>query len=429
MDPAAAQLIAIVVFLFTFALIVSGGRSRSVAGLVGAFLMVAAGIFSSIEEIVSYVHIETLVVLFGIMVLVGVLREGQFFNYVAVFLLTRVGLKPTRIFYTFILLTAVLSAFLDSVAVVLFMAAVTIQLSEVMEFDPKPLIITEIIAANVAGTATSIGDPPNIMISLSYNISFTEFIVNMGPVTVLALVALFLYVRRHYRTELRSMKTTIKRLPIKPADVVTDMRTFLLGSSMFVTFLTLLIFSGSLGISPALIGFGVAAALLLLGGKKLVFILEDVEWSTLLFFGSIFIVVGGLVKTGVIATLATSLSGTIGNNLLLGILVVTWFSALGSAFVGNIPFAVTMLPLVQDIASTTGLLLAPMLWALILGCDIGGNATIIGTAAGVVASDVAERQRHRITYLEYLRIGFISVLLTVGLGTIYLILRYGFIAT
>jgi Na+/H+ antiporter NhaD/arsenite permease-like protein len=169
----------------------------------------------------------------------------------------------------------------------------------------------------------------------------------------------------------------------------------------------------------------VAATLLFLGGGKLGSILEDVEWSTLLFFGSIFIVVGGLAKTGVLQGLAVGISGIVGGNLIIAIVIITWLCAFGSAFVGNIPFAVTMLPVVEGIALTTGLPMVPLLWALILGCDVGGNATILGTAASVVACDVAEKQGCKITYREFLKVGLVSVLLTVSVGTIYLILRYG----
>jgi Na+/H+ antiporter NhaD/arsenite permease-like protein len=425
MDAIGIQLVAIIIFIFTFALIITGGHARPIAGLIGAFLMISAGIFTSVEEALSYVHIETLVVLFGIMVLVGVLREGRFFTYVGTFVVGRVGLKPARIFYVLILLTAFLSAFLDSVAVVLFVVAVTIELCDVMGIDPKRFIIAEILAANIGGTATSIGDPPNIMISLSYNISFPQFLVSMGPLTIIALIILFLYMRRRYHKGLLREKVKIKELPTKPADLIKDRRTFLLGVSFFVTFLILLVFSGSLGLSPAEISLGIAAGLLFLGGKRLVPILEHVEWSTLLFFGSIFIVVGGLSKTGVISSLAVAFSGVIGNNLLLAIVIVIWVSVFGSAFVGNIPFVVTMLPLVESIAATTSLPLPPLLWSLVLGCDIGGNTTIIGTAAGLVASELAEKSGHRIGYMEFLRVGLISVLLTVGVGSLFLATIYG----
>jgi Na+/H+ antiporter NhaD/arsenite permease-like protein len=386
--------------------------------------MINAGIFSSIEEIVSYISLETIVILFGVMVLVGVLKEGQFFDYVGALVLRRVGPNPTKIFYAFILLTALLSPFLDSVALVLFVAAVTIELGESMQFDPKPLVIAEIIAANIAGTATSIGDPPNIMISLKYGISFPEFLINMGPITVVSIIVLILYVRWRYAKGLRGTKVVKIKLNERPMDVVTDRRTFFLGSSMFITFLVLLAFSSQLNVSPADISLGAAAALLFLGGNRLVPILEHVEWSTLLFFGSIFVVVGGLVKSGVIALLATMLASIIGNNMALAIIIVIWLSVAGSAFTGNIPFAVTMLPLVQDIASATGLAIFPLLWSLILGCDIGGNTTLIGTAAGVVASDMAEKKGHRIGHFEYTKDGLASVLLIVGLGTIFMIVRY-----
>ncbi|WXG47114.1 MAG: ArsB/NhaD family transporter [Candidatus Atabeyarchaeum deiterrae] len=419
------QLVAIIIFLFTFALIVTGGHARPIAGLIGAFLMLTAGVFTSVEDALSYVHIETLVVLFGIMVLVGVLREGHFFRYIGAFVVGRVGLNPTRIFYVFIVLTAFLSAFLDSVAVVLFMVAITIELCHEMEIDPKPFIIAEILAANIGGTATSIGDPPNIMISLTYGISFPQFIASMGPLTIIALTVFFLYINRRYRKGLLVKRVRIKKLPTKPAELIEDRKTFLLGASMFITFLILMTVSSSLGITPAMISLGIAATLLFLGGKRLVPILENVDWSTLLFFGSIFIVVGGLTKTGVIASLAVAFSGIVGGNLLLAIFVVTWVCAFGSAFVGNIPFAVTMLPLVQGIASATGLPLFPLLWSLVLGCDIGGNATMIGTAAGLVASDLAEKSGHRIGHKEFFRVGLTSVLLTVGIGTIYLAITYG----
>jgi Na+/H+ antiporter NhaD/arsenite permease-like protein len=429
MDSMGIQLVAIIIFLFTFTLIITGGHARPVAGLIGAFLMMSAGVFTSIEEALSYIHIETLVVLFGIMVLVGVLREGRFFTYIGALIVGRVGLNPTRIFYVFIFLTALLSAFLDSVAVVLFIVAVTIELCDVMETDPKPFIIAEILAANIGGTATSIGDPPNIMISLTYNISFPQFSASMGPLTVAVLIVLFLYIRRRYHKGLLAGKVRIKKLHTKPADLIKDRRTFLLGVSFFITFLILLAFSSSISVTPAEISLGVAAGLLFLGGKRLVPILEHVEWSTLLFFGSIFIVVGGLSKTGVIASLATSFSGIVGNNLLLAIVVVIWVSALGSAFVGNIPFAVTMLPLVQGIATATTLPLFPLLWSLVLGCDVGGNATMIGTAAGLVASELAEKSGHRISYREFFRVGLMSVLLTVGVGTILLVAIYGLAPT
>jgi Na+/H+ antiporter NhaD/arsenite permease-like protein len=231
--------------------------------------------------------------------------------------------------------------------------------------------------------------------------------------------------RRRYHKGLLQEKVKIKELPTKPADLIKDRRTFLLGVSFFVTFLILLAFSGSLGVSPAEISLGVAAGLLFLGGKRLVPILEHVEWSTLLFFGSIFIVVGGLSKTGVIGSLAVAFSGIIGNNMLLAIIMVIWVSAFGSAFVGNIPFAVTMLPLVEGIAAATSLPLSPLLWSLVLGCDVGGNTTIIGTAAGLVASEVAEKSGHRIGYMEFFKVGLVSVLLTVGVGTLFLISVYG----
>jgi Na+/H+ antiporter NhaD/arsenite permease-like protein len=429
LDGLEPQLVAILIFLFTYMLIITGRRSRTVSGLVGTFLMIAAGIFPSAESVLKYVHIDTLVVLFGIMILVGVLREGQFFSYVSMNLIGRVGLSPTKIFLILFLLTAGLSAFLDSVTVVLFTATATIQICKVMEVDPKPFIVAEILAANVAGTATSIGNPPNIILGLTFNLSIVDFLLSMGPPTIISLLILYYFVRRHYRTEFETMSKTIKKGATEfPKEEIADRRMFLLGTSMFITFIVMMILSQPLGISPALICLGMAAALLFLGGDKLTPILERVEWSTLLFFGSLFVVVGGLIETGVLAALAAAISSFVGGNLLLAILTITWVSAFGSSVIDNIPLAVTMLPLIQGIAAGTGLSVLPFVWSLSLGTCMGGNATIIGSSAGIVASAEAEKEGHAISYLEFIKVGVPAVLLTVGASTLFLLLRYAFVA-
>jgi Na+/H+ antiporter NhaD/arsenite permease-like protein len=219
------------------------------------------------------------------------------------------------------------------------------------------------------------------------------------------------------------MKKSIK-LDKVPREAITDMRMFVQGATMFVAFIVLMILAQPLNISPAIICLGMASTLLFLGGSKLTPILENVEWSTLLFFGSLFVVVGGLIETGVLQTMADLISGIVGSNMLLAILVVTWVSALGSALIDNIPLVVTMLPILQGIASSTGLPVLPLAWALSLGTCMGGNATIIGTSAAIVASSQAEKEKHGISFMEYLKIGVPAVLLTVGVGTAYLLLRY-----
>ncbi len=428
MDGVEPKLVAIAIFLFTYAMIITGRRSRTVSGLVGTFLMIAAGIFPSLEKVLSYVQVDTLVVLFGIMVLVGVLREGRFFTYLGVNLINRVGTKPTRIFLVFFSLSAVLSLFLNSVTVVLFTATVTIRLCDVMKIDPKPFIIGEILAANIGGTATSIGDPPNIILGLTFNLSVVDFMINMGPLIGVSLLILFFTVRRHYRSEFESMEVTMKKLEMIPREEIRDKRMFLLGTAMLFTFIALMTVSQPLHMSPALICLGMAAALLFLGGKKLTPILEKVEWSTLLFFGSLFVVVGGLVETGVLDDLVSAVSGIVAGNLLLAIVIVTWVSAFGSSVIDNIPLIVTMLPLIQGIAATSGFPVLPLVWALSLGACMGGNATIIGTSAGIVASAAAEKEGHAIGFVEYLKIGIPVLILTVGTGTLFFLLRYGLVS-
>lgn len=418
------ELITILIFLFTYMLIVTGRRARTVAGLIGAFLMISVGVFPTLGDVLAQLNIETLVVLFGIMILVGTLREGGFFTYLSIVLLRRVGLKPSRVFLVFVILTSVLSALLDSVTVALFMVAVTIQVCDIMEIDPKPFIISEILFANMGGTATSIGDPPNILLGLHFNISTIEFMVNMGPVTLACIFVLYLYIRRKYRSYLESTKGEIRKLTLKPEDAITDRKLFLLGLATFVTFVILMILSRPLGVSPALVCLGMAAALLFFGGNKIAKILENVEWSTLLFFGSIFVVVGGLVETGLLAGLGNVIAGAVGGSPPIAVFVVTWVCALGSAVVDNIPLVVAMIPIIQSITLASGLSYLPFVWAVSLGACMGGNATIIASAAGIAGSDMAERQGHRVSFMDFLKIGVMSMLLTVGVGSVILAVRY-----
>lgn len=418
------EVITILIFLFTYMLIVTGRRARTVAGLIGAFLMISAGVFASLDQVLAQLNVETLVVLFGIMILVGTLREGGFFTYLSISLLRRVGLKPSRVFLVFVVLTSVLSALLDSVTVALFMVAVTIQVCDIMEIDPKPFMIAEILFANMGGTATSIGDPPNILLGLHFNISTIEFMINMGPITLACISILYIYVRRKYATYLECTKGDIKKLTLKPEDAIKDRKLFLLGVGTFVTFVVLMVLSRPLGVSPALVCLGVAAALLFFGGNKITKILENVEWSTLLFFGSIFVVVGGLVATGLLAGLGNLMAAAVGGSPPLAVFVLAWFCALGSAVVDNIPLVVAMLPIIESITAASGLSFYPFVWAVSLGTCMGGNATIIASAAGIAGSDMAERQGHRITFMDFLKIGLTSVLLTVGVGSIILTVRY-----
>jgi Na+/H+ antiporter NhaD/arsenite permease-like protein len=418
------ELITILIFLFTYLLIVTGRRSRTVAGLIGAFLMIAAGVFASLNDVVAQLNIETLVVLFGIMILVGALREGGFFTYLSIILLRRVGLNPSRVFLVFVILTSVLSALLDSVTVALFMVAVTIRVTELMEVDPKPFIVSEILFANMGGTATSIGDPPNILLGLHFNISTIEFMVNMGPITVTCILVLYFYIRWKYKAYLETTKGEIKKLTLKPEEAITDRKMFLLGAFTFPTFVILMILSRPLNVSPAQVCLGMAAALLFFGGNKITKILENVEWSTLLFFGSIFIVVGGLVETGLLGGLGDLIGAAVGGSAPLAVFVLAWVTALGSAIVDNIPLVVAMLPIIHSLTTVSGISYFPLVWAVSLGTCMGGNATIIASAAGIAGSDMAERQGHRVTFMDFLVIGFTSVLLTVGVGSIILAVRY-----
>lgn len=419
-----AQIIALGIFIFVYALIITSIREKTIAGVFGLVLLGAFSILT-VEEMIAYVDWEAIMLLFGLMVIVGAFREAGVFAYLTAYIINFTKCDPRKMHYMFIGLTAVLASLLDSVTVALFMVTVTIMICEVIEVNPKPYIVSEIIAANVGGTATAIGNPPSIMIASAADLTFIEFAANMAPITILCLILLTLFLRWYYKDAIEEAKVKMERCPVPPRDLVTDEKLFKLCIIVFLVFVVLMISHSFIHISPAIIALGCSGVLLFLGGKKMPRILHKVEWPTLLFFGSLFVVVGGLAKVGILYMIATGIAGLIGQNMIAGIFLVAWTSALGSAAVDNIPLVATLLPIVFDISQITGLELKPLLWAMALGACMGGNATIVASAAGIVAQSASEKAKYPITFFEFLKVGMLSVLLTVGVGSVYLAIRFG----
>mgnify|MGYP002153770700 CR=1 FL=1 len=414
------QMIALLVFVATYILIATGYKERTIAAMAGVGALWALGILNQ-NDMMGYVNLDALGILFGMMVIVGALREAQFFKWLGTRVASLCGFRPRVLFIVFLAITAGLSAILANVTVVLFMVAVTIDITELLKVDPKPYIIGEVLASNLGGVATMVGDPPNIMIATATDFTFMDFLANLAPIVVVCLLASILFLFYYYRKQLVTSESS--RIQLNNVDIVQDWRLFRLGLATLVVACILFAIHDRLGLSPSVIALVAAAFLLFVGGSKMPQILVDIEWSTLIFFTSLFIVVGGLEKTGMIHAVSELVSATVGMNQLLAVTAVLWLSSFGSAFIDNIPFVAAFIPLLQDLSSVE-LGGAALWWALATGSGFGGNGTPIGAAANVVATGIAAKRGIEIGFKDFVKVGIIVVFISTAIANVLLLLAH-----
>jgi Na+/H+ antiporter NhaD/arsenite permease-like protein len=412
------QVSALLIFVVTYIILATEYRERTIAAMAGAGAVWALGILRP-EEMGNYVDLKAIGLLFGMMVIIGALREGRFFQWLSGYVARWCKWRPHYLFIAFMALSAILSAFLDNVTTVLFMVTVTLDLAESLQIDPKPYLISEIFASNIGGMSTLIGDPPNIMIASATGYSFGGFVTNVAPVSIAAFLITYLYVRRKYDLK----KTTVEVPQREDAGVKLDRRLVLPGIGTLVGVIILFILQDVLGVYPAAIALGAATFLLFVGGPKMPDILNRVEWSTLIFFTSLFIVVGGLDKTGWLGLISEGLVGLVGSNTSLGITVVLWISSFASALIDNIPFAAAFIPVLSDLGRS-GVNVYPLWWALSAGTGLGGNGTIIGASANVIAAGIAQARGVKITFVEFAKVGLITLVITTTVANLLLIARF-----
>ncbi len=417
------QMIAVGVFLLVMAAIISEKVHRSVAALAGAVVLLLTHVLT-IETAADYVDLNTIGVLVGMMLFVAVVKSSGLFEYIAIWSAKLTRGQPMAILAVFAVITAVLSAFLDNVTTVLLIGPMTIAITQILEVNPVPFLLSQIMASNIGGTATLIGDPPNIMIGSAAGLSFADFIVNTGPVVLIILAVVvaifFLMYRGNLHVESENMEKVLtldEKLTIKDA--------FLLRKSVIMIVLVVVgfIFHAQLGIESATVALTAAGVMLLIGGQDAEDVILGVEWSTILFFIGLFVVVGGLNSTGVIAMLANGMLELVGDNEVLAIVLVLWASALISAFLDNIPFVATLIPMIQTMQQG-GMDVLPLWWALSLGACLGGNGSLIGASANVVLAGVSAKNGYPITFMSYLKKGFPLMLLSVAICTVYLLIRF-----
>jgi Na+/H+ antiporter NhaD/arsenite permease-like protein len=422
---------AIIVFTIVYVLIATERINRVVAALAGAGVLLAVGVMGSDEAFFSRdtgIDWNVIFLLFGMMVIVGVLRQTGVFEYVAIWAAKRAKGRPFRVMALLCLITAVASAGLDNVTTVLLIAPVTLLVCERIGVRPVPFLIAEALASNIGGTATLVGDPPNLIVASRSGLGFNDFLVNLAPIVVVMLVAFVAVSRFLFRKDFAASPDQVAEvMELDEREAIQD--PALLVRSLIVLGLVLAAFTlhGVLHLEPSVVALLGAGLLVAISGLRPQTYLVDVEWETLLFFAGLFILVGSLVKTGVIDLLAGGLTGLTGNSLPTAMMLILWGSAALSAIVDNIPFVATMTPVVDQLVGSGGPFAGKdgLWWALVLGADLGGNATAIGASANVVVAGIAKRNGHTLGFWEFTKYGAVVAVITLTIATPYLLLRYG----
>ncbi|QLY29897.1 SLC13 family permease [Nocardia huaxiensis] len=422
--------VAVAVFAIAYAFIASERINKTTAALCGAAVIVALGISSSDDIFYSHetgIDWDVIFLLFGMMIIVGVLRQTGVFEYLAVWAAKRARGSALRVMILLTLITAAASGFLDNVTTVLLIAPVTLLVCERLDVPPAPFLIAEVLASNIGGAATLIGDPPNIIIGSRADLSFNAFLVNMTPIVLIELAVFTLLLPRLFRGSF-----TVD--PARAADIMLlNEREAIRDPGLLIKCGVVLagVFAGFLGhslfqLEPSVVALLGAGVLVLISGLPQRDYLVSVEWETLLFFAGLFVMVGALVETGVIERLAHWATDVTGGDALLATMLILVASAVLSGIIDNVPYVATMSPLVADLVTSMDdqQQAGALWWALALGADFGGNLTAVGASANVVMLGIARRSDHPISFWEFTRKGIVVTAVTIVVAAPYLWLRY-----
>lgn len=428
------------IFTLSYIAIVSERIHKTIIAIVGASAMLLFKIMDQRDAFFSEefgIDYNVIFLLIGMMIIINVMKDTGIFEWVAIKSAKFAKGEPIRIMVTLSVVTAVVSAFLDNVTTVLLIAPVTLLICDALEIDPVPFLITEAIASNIGGTATLIGDPPNIMIASKAKLEFMDFIYNLTPIVIVIMIAYIFTVKWMFKKSLTARPELKARImEMKESEAITDRSLTI--KSLIVLALTVLgfIFHSHLGYEPATIALSGAGLLLLVAGKEPHHILEKIEWTTLFFFMGLFIMVGGVVKVGMIKLLAEQALALTQGDMFATSMLVLWFSAFASAIIDNIPYVATMNPLIIDMAKglwpnitePIALLhkpeLMPVWWSLALGACLGGNGTLIGASANVVVAGMSEKAGKKITFMQFTKYGMPLMIESVLICTLYIWIRY-----
>ncbi len=448
-----AQIFAVVIFLAMFVLIVTEIWERHiitlVCGLLTLLLVFGLGMHSmdAVMETLNVQSIftkgfwytgghageasqgiswETIVFVAGMMIMVEGMAGAGFFRWLCMCIAKMVNYQVIPIFLSFMILSAFLAMFIDSITVILFLAAVTIELAQLLKFNPVPLILAEVFCANLGGSATMCGDPPNIIIGTSLGYSFADFFTNTGVIAGVSLVVIVVYFYLVFRRELKksTMKNNGTHTYPTPSEAITSKKAFVISSIIFLLAIVLLVSHAQTGLTVSFIGTFIAIITLIAAGKNALALLKKVDYKTLLFFIGLFVVVGGLEQTGILKIMAEFIGKISNGNVMLILAIILWLSAIASAFVDNIPFAATMIPIIKNLAVTQGVDLSVLSWTLVMGTDIGGSATPIGASANVVGVATAAKAGHIIKWGKYCKVMAPATIIVTIISMVMIYTRY-----
>ena len=446
-----AQVIAVTIFLIMFALIITDKIERHYVtlgcGLATLILVFGvcmrdfeaametlniAPIFTlgfwyeagTASESSSGINWATIIFIAGMMVMVEGMAKAGFFRWLCMTIAKLVRFKTIPVFITFMIMSSILAMFIDSITVILFLAAVTVELAQLLKFNPVPMILAEVFCANLGGSATMCGDPPNIIIGTSLGYSFGDFIINTGFIAGISLIVVVIYFYLVFRKELVSGVAAEDLDISKEATKIEDKKGFTASCIIFGLAVILLVSHAQTGLTVATIGLFIAIITLIAAGKSAWELLTKIDYKTVLFFIGLFVVVGGLEQTGILEVIAAFIGKISGGNMYLMIAIIIWVSGIASAFIDNIPFAATMIPVIKSLAQTEGIGLSILAWALAMGTDIGGSATPIGASANVVGTSVAAKEGYPIGWGKYCRAMMPATVIVLVISMICVWVRY-----
>jgi Na+/H+ antiporter NhaD/arsenite permease-like protein len=403
-----------------------------IAATIAIIIGITTGLFQadqSFEFAIRSVDFNTIGLLLGMMIIVIILAETGIFQYVGIKMCKASKGNMWKLLVMMSVFTAITSMFIDNVTTILLMIPITISIFKTFRMSPIPFILAQVLASNVGGTATLIGDPPNIMIGSAANIDFSTFLIHMGPVIGVSLIVSLILFKVFFRKDLRATPQNLGELMSQnELSLIKDRPLLIKSLVVLFSVIVLFVIHGSLHIEPSLVALGGAGVLLLISKIKPEKILHDVDWSTLIFFACLFITINIGRESGMIDVLAKTALGITAGNPWASFFVITWVSAVASAFVDNIPFAATMIPLIEvlnqnpSIAAEFHDAISPLWWALSLGVGLGGNGTLIGSSAGIIAIGLAEKHGYKITFMQFFKIGFPFMIITVAAGSVVLMI-------
>lgn len=417
-------IIAVAIFTITYMLIMTEKLHRTVVALFGAVLMLVFSVEGQ-EQAVHHIDTNTIGLLIGMMIIVSILKRTGVFEYLAIRSAKIAGGDPWKILVMLSTITAISSALLDNVTTILLIIPVTLVITEAMDINPLPFVITETMMSNIGGTATLIGDPPNIMIGSAVGLSFIDFVVNLAPIVVVIFVVNVLILKIIFKKSMHASDS--QKLAVMNMDesvAINDKELLIKGG--IVMFLTVsgFMLHATLGYESATVALFGASLYLLISKLDPEEILLEIEWTTIFFFAALFVLVGALEDVGVIEFLAEKMVEFTKGDIGTSSVVILFGSSVASAFLDNIPFVATMIPLLQDFGIQTGQNISVLWWSLALGACLGGNGTLVGASANVIASGIVEKHGKKLSFMEYFKIGFPLMIVSVVISYGYIVVRY-----